>query len=259
MTLLTLLAVGFFVGMKHAVESDHLAAIATLATRRQSLRSNLRQGIAWGVGHTFTLMLLGGVVLALGTKVPEALEHFLEACVGVMLVVLGFDVLRRMRREKLHFHVHRHGDGVTHLHAHSHATDPATRLPYIIATSGLPSLDLRLNHEATVHDHDHADRWPLRAVAVGVMHGMAGSAALVLLSLDAVASVPLGLIYILVFGGGSIAGMALLSVAIAVPLRWSSRHLTGMYRGLTVAIAVLTVCLGATVVYSSGIAPSFSI
>lgn len=258
MTLLTLLIVGFFVGMKHAVESDHLAAIATLATKRQSLRSNLRQGIAWGVGHTFTLMLLGGAVLALGTRIPASVEHFLESCVGVMLVALGLDVLRRMRREKLHFHVHRHDDGVMHIHAHRHAPDPAARLPHITATSQLPSLDLRSDHGQILHKHDHAHRWPMRAVAIGVMHGMAGSAALVLLSLDAVASVPLALVYILVFGGGSIAGMALLSVAIAVPLRWSSRYLTGVYRGLTVAIAVLTVGLGASVVYSSGIVPTFA-
>ena len=256
MTLLSLLIVGFFVGMKHAVESDHLAAMATLATQRQSLSSNLRQGIAWGLGHTFTLALVGGVVLALGTRIPEGVERLLESCVGVMLVVLGIDVLNRLRQERIHFHVHRHDDGTVHSHAHSHADEPATRLPRVTEVDRLPILNLK-NDSPPTHKHAHAHRWPMRALAIGVMHGMAGSAALVLLSLEAVASVPMGLTYILAFGGGSIAGMALLSVAIAVPLRWSSRHLTSAYRGLTIAIAVLTVCLGVSVLYSSGIEISF--
>lgn len=253
MTLLTLLIVGFFVGMKHAVESDHLAAIATLATRRQTLASNLRQGVAWGLGHTFTLMLIGGAVLAMGTQVPKGVEHLLEACVGLMLVALGADVLRRMRREQIHFHAHRHDNGVTHFHAHRHAEKHDAREPRVVTPSNLPRLDLASDHFAAPHNHAHEHRWPIRALAVGIMHGMAGSAALVLLSLEAVSSVSLGVVYILVFGAGSIVGMALLSVAIAVPLGLSSRYVTDVYRSLTFAIAVGTMCFGVFVVYSAGI------
>lgn len=250
MTLLTLLVVGLFVGMKHALESDHLAAIASLATHRRTLASNIRQGVAWGIGHAFTLTLIGGAVLALGMRVEDDVAYLLESCVGVMLVLLGADVLRKMRREKIHFHVHRHGDGPAHFHAHSHATEPGPHLPPH-AFPDAPLLHIDAAHQSSPHRHDHAQRWPVRALMVGAMHGVAGSAALVLLSVEAAASAPLGLLYILVFGVGSIVGMALLSLAIAVPLRLSSRHVNRVYRGLTFTIAVITIGLGAFVAYSS--------
>ena len=96
MTALSTLFVGLLLGMKHATEADHLAAVATLATRQSSLAQTLRQGVAWGVGHTLTLMLFGGAVLLLGQVISPALEQALETAVGIMLVLLGADVLRRL-------------------------------------------------------------------------------------------------------------------------------------------------------------------
>ena len=112
-----------------------------------------------------------------------------------MLVVLGVDVLRRLARDRIHFHAHRHDLETEHVHAHSHRGEG--------------------RHAESSHRHEHAKQWPLRALAVGVMHGLAGSAALVVLSLQAVPSIALGLGYIVLFGVGSIFGMALLSLAIA--------------------------------------------
>ncbi len=178
--------------MKHATEADHLAAVATLATRQGSLAQTLRQGVAWGVGHTLTLMLFGGAVLWLGQVISPRLEQALETAVGIMLVLLGADVLRRLVRDRIHFHVHRHGPRTTHVHAHSHRGEG--------------------RHADSAHRHAHPQRWPVRALAVGMMHGLAGSAALVVLALQTIPSVGLGVGYIALFGLGSIAGMALLSV-----------------------------------------------
>lgn len=263
MTLLSILLIGFLLGMKHALESDHLAAVASLATRQHSFLSTLRQGIAWGVGHTVTLMLVGGVVLALGTAIPEKLERALELCVGVMLVGLGIDVIRKTLRQRIHFHVHRHGTGEVHIHAHSHAgssgghreaTPVAMRLPNIARhqAMNLPVIDLEFDHSKSPHEHEHLRPLPLRALAVGMMHGLAGSAALILLSLQTVRSGLLGVGYIFMFGVGSVAGMATLSMVIAIPLRLSGKYLTGLYRSFTTVIGVVTLGLGALIVYRIG-------
>ena len=236
MSLLLILFVGFMLGMKHATEADHLAAVATLASGRNTLAQTVRQGVAWGVGHTVTLMLFGGVVLALGKAIPAAMEQALEMAVAVMLIGLGADVLRRLVRQKIHFHVHDHGPETRHGHAHSHAGAAPVQ---------------KVNHRLQLHGHPHA--FPLRALTVGMMHGMAGSAALILLSLEAVQSFATGLAYILLFGLGSIAGMALLSIAIAVPLRLSATAgLASLHNGITVAVGSFSCLLGALMVYRIG-------
>jgi len=230
-TAFSILFVGLLLGMQHATEADHLAAVATLVTRQTSLAQTLRQGVAWGVGHTLTLMLFGGVVILLGQSISPTLEQAFETAVGIMLVVLGADVLRRLIRERIHFHFHRHA-GTEHVHAHSHRGEGS--------------------HEQSPHHHAHAKRWPLRALAVGMMHGLAGSAALVVLSLKAAPSVSLGLGYIVLFGVGSIAGMAVLSMAIALPLRLSAGYLVGLHRSMTALVGIFSCALGIYVIVEVG-------
>jgi high-affinity nickel permease len=232
MTALSILVVGLLLGMKHATEADHLAAVATLATRQSSLAQTLRQGVAWGIGHTLTLMLFGGALLLLGQVISPGLGQALETAVGVMLFVLGVDVLRRLVRDRIHFHVHRHDARTAHVHAHSHRGDGA--------------------HAESAHRHAHAGRWPLRALAVGMMHGLAGSAALVVLTLQTIPSVGLGVGYIALFGIGSIAGMALLSMVIAVPLRLSSAYLTRLHHAMTALVGAFSCALGAFMVIEIG-------
>lgn len=232
MTALSILLVGLLLGMQHATEADHLAAVATLVSRTGSLGQTVRQGVAWGVGHTLTLLAFGGAVLWLGQAISPDLEHALETAVGAMLVLLGADVLRRLVRDRIHFHVHRHGADTVHVHAHSHGGEGP--------------------HAKSAHAHAHPSRWPLRALAVGMMHGLAGSAALVVLSLEAMSSPGLGVGYIALFGFGSIAGMALLSVAIALPLRLSSRRLTGLHRAMTALVGAGSCAFGIAMVVEVG-------
>jgi sulfite exporter TauE/SafE len=234
MTLTSTLALGFLLGLRHALDADHVAAIATLATGARSLRRTVEQGVAWGAGHTLTLMLFGGAVLVAGAVVPEQAARGLEMAVGVMLVALGADALRRLRRERIHFHAHRHADIAAHFHAHSHRGE-------------------RAPHDPARHEHAHPPGFPARALIVGIVHGMAGSAALVLLSLEALHSPARGLVYIAIFGLGSMLGMALLSVAIAVPLRLTSRHLGRAHHGLSATVGLATVMLGGWIVLRVGL------
>ncbi|MFP6736208.1 MAG: hypothetical protein VB959_20535, partial [Rhodospirillales bacterium] len=183
----------------------------------------VRLGLAWGVGHTLTIFAVGGIVLVLDANLPERTAAVLEAMVGVMLIGLGADVLRRMIRDRVHFHGHRH-DPDAHFHAHSHAGEG--------------------DHDASRHQHRHQRALTLRALLVGSVHGLAGSAALVLLTLGGIGSPGLGFSYMALFGIGSLAGMVALSGAIAVPLRLTALRLTWAYNGLTAGVGMVSVGLG---------------
>jgi ABC-type nickel/cobalt efflux system permease component RcnA len=224
----SILILGLLLGLQHAMEADHLAAVASLTTRDSSLRDAARQGAAWGVGHSLTLLLVGGSVLLIDGIIGEQLSLLLESAVGVMLVLLGTDVLLRLWRKRVHFHVHSHDSG-SHFHAHSHA--PGGR------------------HEADPHHHRHAKKLPLRSLIVGMVHGMAGSAALIVFALGSVQSHWEGLAYIAIFGVGSIFGMTVLAVIISLPLRWSARSLTWAHNGLTAGLGIFTLGLGVLVLH----------
>ena len=231
---LSLLLLGFLLGMRHAVEADHVAAVASLATRSRSMGDTLRQGTVWGLGHTLTLCVFGSLVLLLDTVIPETLAQVLEFMVGLMLAGLGIDVLRRLRRERIHFHVHQHADATRHFHAHSHAGEPD-------------------HPEVHHHRHEGWHGFPFRALFVGMMHGMAGSAALILLVLQTVHSPQTGMLYIALFGVGSIAGMAVLSTIMAMLLRYSTNGMTRLHNGLQAVVGVATLVIGSVMVYDIGI------
>jgi ABC-type nickel/cobalt efflux system permease component RcnA len=140
-----------------------------------------------------------------------------------MLVGLGTHVLWRLWRDRVHFHRHGHGDGTVHFHAHSHAGETAP-------------------HARAAHVHDHGFRW--RTLLVGLMHGMAGSAALLVLAVTQASSPAVGLGYVALFGVGSMIGMGMLSAVIAVPLAVSARSLTWANRALQGVVGLATVAIG---------------
>lgn len=228
--MLSILGLGFLMGMRHACEADHAAAVASLATRSGSIGQTVKQGMAWGLGHTLTLLIFSSLVLMLGSIIPERFAQGLELMVGMMLVGLGIDVFRRMRKNRIHFHIHQHPDLPPHFHAHGH-TEPA-------------------QPDDTSHDHAHA--FPYRALLIGLMHGMAGSAALILLTLNTTLSASQAIIYILLFGIGSTIGMGLLSFIMAIPFWYSARSLTWLHNGLQACVGVMTTILGVLMALSSG-------
>ena len=231
--MLAILMLGFLVGLRHALEADHVAAVSSIVSGRTSGRDITRHGLTWGLGHTITLFAFSGVAIMLGRAIPGSISNPIETAVGVMLVGLGGHVLWRLWRERVHFHGHDHADGVAHLHAHSHAGDPVP-------------------HSSARHEHPHGMRW--RTLMVGMVHGMAGSAALLVLAASQIASPLLALGYVIVFGIGSMIGMGLLSVVIAAPLALSARFLTWANSSLQLGIGTVTVAIGLLTIYRTTVA-----
>ena len=212
----SLLLLGFFIGMRHALEADHVAAVASLATQTTSLKQAVKIGSIWGLGHTIALFLFGSLVLLTDLFIPEQAARWLEFIVGIMLILLGLDVLRRVWRDRIN-------GGINGDDAH---------------------------RQSITVSHRHSDKLSLRILFIGLLHGMAGSAALILLTLGTISSPVQGLIYIALFGAGSIVGMAVLSCIISMPLRASSSSVSWVHNGLQFVIGSATVVLGGMVVTS---------
>lgn len=220
----SLLLLGFIIGMRHALEADHVAAVAALVSDKTSTRETARHGALWGLGHTLTLFAFGGAILVLNAAIPDQVSQWLEFCVGILQVVLGVDVLRRARRVQLKIVPHSH-DGHSHIHA--------------VRGPALP------------HHHHHRRPLPPRALLVGMMHGMAGSAALVMLTVETVRSPLQGLFYIVLFGIGSTLGMLLLAAAISLPIKYSARWNLA-FLGLQRAVGLTSMGVGGWMMYEIG-------
>jgi MFS family permease len=227
----SVLTFGFVLGLKHAVEVDHLAAVSTIVSERKSLLSSLLVGGLWGVGHTISLLIAGILVIVLHVQISERMALFLEFMVGLMLVALGANALRKLwRGGHLHLHVHQHG-GRAHIHPHIHDGKP----------------------ETDTHTH-HGLRPGMRPLVVGMVHGLAGSAALMLLVLSTIEAPLIGLLYIVVFGLGSIGGMMLMSALVSLPLYLTATRFTRanlMMRGLA---GLFSLSFGLFVIYQIGVA-----
>lgn len=186
------LGLGLLLGLRHAMDADHVAAVSTLVSRHRSVVRSAVLGAFWGAGHTTALLAAGAAVIAFRLTISPQVEKGLETAVALLLVLLGGHVLLRSAGAlALHQHEHAH-DGVTHRHLHLHVGSP---------------------------DSEHVHLWEVgrRPFLVGLLHGLAGSAALTLLVLTTIPSPLGGLLYILVFGLGSTVGMLLLSGLIGIP------------------------------------------
>ena len=214
-TVLTALFFGLLLGVRHALDADHIVAVTTIVSRSNSLLRSALVGLSWGIGHTATLFMAGFMVLVFKLAIPDKLSLSLEFAVGVLLVLLGAPLIKQLVTSRPHVHLHQHGDK-RHLHSHLH-------------------------HDTPAHDHQHIRR-PL---LIGMVHGLAGSGALTLLVLGTMSSVAQGLIFILVFGVGSILGMVLLSGLIGLPFRLmagSSQRLNLWLRGVAGLVSVALGC-----------------
>jgi len=216
----TVAGVGFVLGLRHALDPDHVVAVTTLASQKTGARRTSLVGAFWGLGHALSLGVVGGAILALRLKVPPAASLALEAVVAVMLVLLGTLALRRALRWRLHAHPHQH-DGTTHVHFHAHP-----------------------RAETQSHLHRHPFQGGLRPFLVGLVHGLAGSAGLALLALTAAPTLGAGLLYLAIFGVGSIAGMLLLSALMSVPLAYVEARYASLHRAVQVAAGAVSVAFG---------------
>lgn len=232
MTTIYILSLGFLIGLKHALEADHVAAVASLASKASSVKEGLMLGATWGLGHTVTLFLIGSTVLFFDTLIPEHVAQILEFLVGCMLVFMGGSLIKEFVGKRMHFHLHHHSDGVTHLHFHSHAHE-------------------KIDHKTNPHNHKHPAKISVKALLVGMMHGMAGSAALILLALESASSIKVGLAYILLFGMGSVLGMSLLSTIMVIPFRHSEKSANHAFHSMQAFIGFGTLFLGLTIMYKT--------
>jgi len=230
-TTLSLLNFGFILGLKHAIDADHLAAVSTIATERRNIFSSTLIGAIWGVGHTLSLFVAGIIVIFLHLEISQRTSQILELAVGVMLIALGLNALRKLvRGGHVHMHVHEHGG---HVHAHPH-----------------------LHHEGQKnepHTH-HGLGFGARPLLIGIVHGMAGSAALMLMVLATISSPSLALLYIVVFGVGSIGGMMIMSTLFALPARFTAARYQRANFALRGLAGLFSLSFGLFMVYEIGFA-----
>lgn len=216
MVVLSLMGLGFLLGIKHAFDADHVAAVSTMATNHEPIKKSSLIGMFWGFGHTISLLTAGLAVLLLKITVPEKLALSFEFIVGVMLVALGINVFATINKNKIHFHRHRHGKE-RHVHFHSHKSTKC-------------------------HSHGHSSLG--RPLIIGLMHGLAGSAAISVLVLATINSVLLGLGYILIFGIGSIIGMMAISSIISLPFALIPKKLETTQKILRISAGLASAITG---------------
>lgn len=229
LSITSLFAFGFVLGLKHALDADHLAAVSTMASERRSLLSSSLIGALWGLGHTISLMIAGVLVILLHFEIGERTSRALEFGVGLMLVFLGVNALRKLARGgQVHMHLHEHG-GRRHAHPHLHAA----------------------KHEDESQTH-HGLKLGARPLLIGLVHGMAGSAALTLLVLTTIPSPLVGFLYIVIFGIGSIGGMMIMSTLFALPARLATSRFARADFALRGLAGVFSFGFGLLMIYQIG-------
>jgi high-affinity nickel permease len=218
----SILLFGFLLGLKHATEADHLAAVSTIVSEKKNLFASSIVGGLWGIGHTISLLVVGLVVIFLKLQISEQLEAKLEAGVGIMLVLLGLNALRNLYLTKdAHLHTHEH-EGHKHLHTHTHG---------------------EITEEKWHHNLSP------RSVIIGMIHGLAGSAALMLLVVPQIKSSLLAIVYIVIFGVGSIGGMMLMSFIVGLPFHFTANNFVAMNKAIRFIAAVFSFGLGLSIIY----------
>ena len=247
---LSFLFLGFFLGMRHATDADHVVAIATIVSREHSMAGSALIGAAWGVGHTVTVLAVGAAIIVFGVVIPPKLGMSMEFAVGIMLVLLGVLTLTGMGRAvgaahvlDLHDHLHAHGD---YVHRHPHGHGPGAH-GHAQEHTPLARLDRsRLGRLAFYES--------LRPFAVGLVHGLAGSAAVALMVLSIIREPFAALGYLLLFGLGTIVGMMLITLILSAPFAFTAVNLPKFNWRLRVASGLVSFVFGVVLIYGIGFA-----
>jgi hypothetical protein len=242
---LAILVIGFLLGMRHATDPDHVIAVSTIVSRERSIVKAAWIGMLWGIGHTLTILVVGAAIILFGLAIPARLGLTMEFSVGLMLILLGvLNVTGAMRylSEKFspahpkvtgdHAHFHEHGSRM-HLHWHSHQAGQEHHAESLKPPKWAqrPATRLGLFHT-------------LRPLFVGLVHGLAGSAAVALLVLTTIREPRWAVLYLLIFGVGTIAGMMLITAAIALPFSFAGYKFAWLNKGLVFGSGVLSLAFG---------------
>ena len=244
---LSILAVGFFLGMRHATDPDHVIAVTTIVSNQRNRMRAALIGAFWGVGHTLTIFVVGTAIILFNLVIPVRVGLSMELCVAIMLIVLGLMNVTGFLRstpaglihnpgEKLvHSHPHSHGD---YTHSHPHAHQPEAHQP---GETQLAWLDRAFGR---IGPYQY-----LRPFLVGVVHGLAGSAAVALLVLATIRNFHWAIAYLLVFGVGTIAGMMLITVSIASTFTLVGKNRQKFSHRLALASGLLSLAFGLLIAY----------
>jgi hypothetical protein len=259
LNVVSFLFLGFFLGMRHATDADHVVAIATIVSRERSVAGSALLGAAWGVGHTVTVMAVGAAIIVFGVVIPPKLGLSMEFAVGIMLVMLGVLTLTGMGRKvgaahahagvpgghalDLHDHPHTHGD---YVHRHPHGHGPGAH-GHAEEHTPLARLDRSRFGRIAVY------QW-LRPFAVGLVHGLAGSAAVALMVLSIIREPVAALGYLLLFGLGTIVGMMLITLILSAPFVFTVVNLPKFNWRLRVASGLVSFVFGVILIYGIGFA-----
>lgn len=253
------LVLGLVLGVRHAFDADHLVAVSTIVSEYRNPLRAIWIGVSWGLGHTTTLLLAGGALLLLNLQIPHNLSLVFEFSVGVMLVILGLQTFRAFRRRKVHIHSHNHSGSQPECHQHFHSHEAGADHSHH-NSSRWGSLVRLLVAGTTAGEHrlekvrkDTKPYFRLKSYVVGTVHGLAGSAALMLLVLASMRSTWEGVMYILVFGLGSVVSMGIISILTSLPFS-SSNGVPRLNRVLQVASGVFSIAFGLALMYQIGIA-----
>ncbi len=252
--LLSIIVIGFVLGMRHATDPDHVVAVTTIVSQQRNLKRAALVGAFWGLGHTVTIFVVGSAIILLNVVIPVRLGLAMELAVGFMLILLGGWSLAGFAQSlrspavvptlqpvpglpEVHEHAHSHGD-LVHTHVHGHG--PA-HVHHLGEGNPISRLD-RIFGKSTAYQF-------VRPLAVGIVHGLAGSAAVALLILASIRNSTWALAYLLVFGVGTIAGMMLVTLSIASAFRFVGNRSNLFGRGLVVASGLVSLVFGLFVAY----------
>src|SRR6202140_2997969 len=247
--LFAIMLLGFFLGMRHATGPDHVVAVTTIVSRERTMMHATLIGALWGLGHTLTILAVGSAVILFKLTIPPRLGLSMELCVGLMLILLGILNLTGILRRAIEWiTIRRLGSGA-HSHflfgrwmVHTHDEDGESILMDSISILGWTPQwwkKLGLFHI-------------LRPLFIGIVHGLAGSAAVALLVLTTISRPSWAIGYLLIFGLGTVAGMMLITAAIAIPFAYSLQRFVRLNRGLAVASGMLSLSFGLFLCYQIG-------
>jgi len=222
----TIISLAFSLGVVHALDADHIMAVSALTSSGKRRGDTIRFCLRWALGHGATLIAIGSCVFLLGMAIPDQLSQYAEHLVGLVLIAIGLYVLYRLRQKKVHVHYHQHDGLPRHAHWHSHANSVANKLQ-------------RKKHSNIPHKHNHS------AVMVGVLHGAAGSAPLLVLIPIAKLSSPIyAMAYLIVFSMSVLICMALFGGLLGFIYDWLSSHGQRLFNLLRIVIASCTIVVG---------------
>ena len=248
-SLLSIIVMGFLLGMRHATDPDHVIAVGTIVSREGNIKSASSIGIAWGIGHTLTIVAVGFAMIFFRIALPPRVGLAMELAVGLMLIFLGLNNVRGFfnwpaKRFQVgvpdrgdHVYNHRHGN---HVHAHIHGD----QLVLAHHRDVLATMD-RWCHSSRMYQL-------LRPLVIGIVHGLAGSAAIALLVLTTIHSVPWAVAYLVLFGIGTVMGMMLITLTMGSSFSYAGRRIAAVGRHFASVAGVISVALGLFIAYQIG-------